>query len=134
MSERNYWLDLFTAKTWREFLAARAIPGVAEHRDQHPRRVVGDLAERVPGDGGGELGGGEDRDPGRDAETRAHRLLDAGSGDAPHRAGRGEDDVAAVEEGADVTVAEVVDQRAQVRHRDPLRATDIDAADQRNSD
>jgi hypothetical protein len=76
---------------------------------------------------GGKLGSGEHCHSGGDSELRCNRLLDAGSGIALSPTRRGKDNVAAVEQSAHVPVAEALDQRAKIRHRDPFRASDVDA-------
>ena len=45
---------------------------------------------------------------------------------------RGEDDVAALDVGGDLDVAQPLDDLAEVGHREPISATDVDAARERD--
>jgi hypothetical protein len=47
--------------------------------------------------------------------------------------GDGEDDIAAVEQRPDIGISKAVEERSQIRHRDTLRASHVDASKKRHA-
>jgi hypothetical protein len=75
--------------------------------------------------------GGEDEGAGVDAELCDQRCLDPSRQHRRCDARRcGEHRIAAVQHGVHVGATQALEQRAQVTHRDPLGASDVDPAQQ----
>lgn len=102
-----------------------------QERDEMAGRIFGHSGQCILAQDGGEVGGGENRDPGRYPERRGHRLLDSTRHLARIAAPGSKDDVAAVEKGTGVGVAQTFHQCAEIRHRDPLGSPHIDPAYER---
>ena len=79
---------------------------VGGHRDEETRRVVGDLGQRILGNGDGQLFGRERHHRDRHAEVGVELLFDARGRGGRRHPGRRVDHVAAVQQGTHVGVAE----------------------------
>jgi len=101
-----------------------------EHEDETRRIAPGHIGKRVARDDAGPLGRGAHVPVG----LQPHALRHFGFEQALQRRGRPggapEHHVAALEQRPHVREPEALEQRAQVGHRDPVVAADIDAADE----
>ncbi len=92
--------------------------------------VVGDLQKGVFSNGLGDFGCRDHRDARRNAQPGCDRFLNLGSRIAFGLAGRCEDDVTAVEQGAHILKTKLFNDCAEICHCDPLGAADIDSTEQ----
>jgi len=94
--------------------------------------VLGDRAQRIPGDDLRELGARADDDVDPEPEAVLELPL-ALARDAFGALPAREDDVPALQVGPDVSEPRLLEQLAQRRHRDPVPRTDVDAPEEHDA-